>query len=228
MRLTLTNWQFLLLNEFEELVAGLVTLEEDAGEGRCRGDGVGFLYAAHGHAGVHGFDDDGDAQRVQGLLDAVADLFGQAFLDLQATGEGLHDAGHLGQAGDFALGDVRDVRLADKRQHVMFAQGEKLDVLDDDHMIVRFLKQSALDDGLTVLEVSLCEELHSLGNTLRSFDETFALHILTQQSQNGFYMPRDLLRSFFVVFFYFSVCHGLFFVADFCFEDAKLQKIIKT
>ena len=120
----LTNWQILSPYQLQELIPGLLALEENAGEGRSCCDGVGLLDAAHTHTGVHGFDDDGNAKGVEGFLDAVPDLLSEALLDLEAAGIGFHHAGNLAEAGDLAVGDVCHVGLADEGEHMVLAQGE--------------------------------------------------------------------------------------------------------
>ena len=103
--------------------------------------------------------------------------------------------------------------FADERQHVVLAQGEEFDVLHDDHVVVGFLEQGALDDGFPVLEISLGEELHGLRYALRSFDKALPLYILSEELQDGLDVRGDFVCGVLVVFFYFPVCHGLFFVA---------------
>ena len=96
---------------------------------------------------------------------------------------------------------------------MVFAQGEQFDVLDNDHMVIRLLEQGALHDGFPVLEIPLGKELHGLGHALRGLEKAFTFHVLSQETQDGLDVPRNFLRGFFVVFLYFPVCHGLFFVA---------------
>ena len=162
---------------------------------------------------MHGLDDDGDAQRMQGFLDAVADLLGQALLDLQAAGVGLHHAGDLGEPGDAAVRDVGDMGLADEREHVVLAQGEQLDVLDEDHLAVRLREYGGTDDGLAALLIALRQELPGLRHALGRLDQPLALRVLAQQLEDGLHVPRQLFRGLFVVFFDLSVCHGIVFVA---------------
>ena len=69
---------------------------EDAEHGGGGGDGGLFFDAAHHHAEVLGFEDDGDALRVNGVGDGVGDLTGEALLHLEAAGEDVDDAGDLG------------------------------------------------------------------------------------------------------------------------------------
>lgn len=83
-------------DQMDELFAGTHLCQEDSGE--CGGGGhrVLFLYSAHLHAHVSGFDHDRDAQRIERFLNAVPNLNGQPFLNLQSTGKGLHDSGDFG------------------------------------------------------------------------------------------------------------------------------------
>ena len=75
-----------------------------------------LLDAAHHHAHVLGLDHDRHAERLQRLLDAVADLDREPLLHLQAARERVHDARDLGQPDDVAVRDIGDVRLAEERQ----------------------------------------------------------------------------------------------------------------
>ena len=174
---------------------------------------------------MHGFDDYGHAQRVQGILDAVSDLFRKTLLDLQPAGIGFHDAGDFAQAGNLSLGDICHMRFADEGEHMVLAEGEEFDVLDDDHVVVGLLEEGAFDDGLPVLEIPLRKELHGLGHTFRCLLQPLACGILSQQPQDGFDVAGNLPGGLFVVFFYLFVRHGLFFVADILrIRTAKLAK----
>ena len=85
-----------------------------------------------------GLDDDHHAERVEGLLDALLDLEREALLNLEAVGEDVDHAGDLAQARDVAAGDVGHVHLTEEGQDVVLAEGEEVDVLDDDHLLVVF------------------------------------------------------------------------------------------
>lgn len=110
-----------IVDQIEKLVSGPGRSEERAGESRGRGDGVGFLYSSDLHAGVRGFYHDGDAERLECVLDAIADFDGKPFLYLQSSCICFHDSGYFAQTGDFSVRDVRDVRFPDEREHVVFA-----------------------------------------------------------------------------------------------------------
>lgn len=83
---------------------------------------LAFAYAAHLHAHVVGLDVDGDAVRVDALLQEIGDLDADALLHTEATAEEVHQARELGEADDVALGDVAYVDIAVEGQHVVFAQ----------------------------------------------------------------------------------------------------------
>lgn len=74
-----------LFDETQELVACSGIFQKHSAE--CRGgrDGIGFLHPAQNHATVLRLYDDCDPQRVEGLLDTVANLYSQALLYLQAA-----------------------------------------------------------------------------------------------------------------------------------------------
>ena len=191
----------------KEFVSGALRVEERARKCRCGGDGVGLLDAPHGHAGVHCLDDHGDAERLQGFLDAVADLDGEPFLDLEAAGIGLDDAGDLAESRDLSVRDIGDVVLADEGEHVVLAEGEQLDVLDDDHLLVLLVKDRRADDLDAVLGIALGQELHRLRHALGRLLQAFPLRVLAQQSQDCLDMGREFRSRLLVEFLDSPVCH---------------------
>ena len=128
------------VDQVQEFVAGAGRGEECAGECGGRGDGVGFLYSSDLHAGMGGFDDDGNAERMERVLDAIADFDGESFLDLEASGVCFDDSGDFAEAGDLAVRDVGDVGLADEREHVVFAHGVEFDVFHEYHLLIFFIE----------------------------------------------------------------------------------------
>src|SRR6266513_5982802 len=121
--------------QIQKFVARVLILLEYAEHGTGNGDGVLFLYTAHDHAEMLRLDDDGDAARMDLFIDGFRDLRRQPFLNLQAAREHIHEALNLAQADDAAVRDVSDVGLAEKRQQMMLAQAEHLDVPDNDHFV---------------------------------------------------------------------------------------------
>jgi len=57
--------------------------------------------------------DNGDTLWLEDFGNSEGDLFGQAFLYLQATGEHFGDAGEFGESDDTSVGDVANVHLED-------------------------------------------------------------------------------------------------------------------
>jgi len=85
---------------------------------------------------VLGFDDHCNARCAGNLLHRLGDFTGQVFLNLQAARIHIHNASDLRQAEYLAIGKIRNVCLADERQHVMLAQRVQLDILDQYHLAV--------------------------------------------------------------------------------------------
>ena len=56
-------------------------------------------------------DDDGDIFGAGDAADLVSDLLAKLFLELEAVGEFVGDAGKLGEAEHFALRDIADGNL---------------------------------------------------------------------------------------------------------------------
>src|SRR5690606_18791536 len=125
-------------DEAHGLLAGGHVGAEQAPHGRGDRRGAGLADPAHGHAQVLGLDHHHDAPGVQGAVDLVGHLDGQALLHLGPAGVGVDQAGKLGQAGDAAVGpgDVGDVRLADERDEVVLAEALHGDVPHHHHLVV--------------------------------------------------------------------------------------------
>ena len=62
------------------------------------------------------------AERMQGLLDAIADFDCEPLLDLKPAGECLDHPGNFAQAGDFAVRDVGYMTLPQEREHMVLAE----------------------------------------------------------------------------------------------------------
>jgi len=151
---------------------------EDSQHGGGDGGGMLFFDAAHHHAEVARFDDDAYALGLDDLLDGFGELGGETLLHLQAAGKDLDQAGQFAESDDLAVGDVGDVHLAEKRQHVVLAHAEHFDVFDDHHLIVIDGEERVVDDVGGLLGVAVGEVLHGLDDALRGVDEAFARGIL--------------------------------------------------
>jgi hypothetical protein len=156
-----------------------------ARESRCCGGAILLLHPTHHHAHVPGFDDDGDPKRLKRILDDITDFEGQAFLYLQAAGKHIHDTGEFAQANDAAIGDISNVRLAKKGQHVVLAHGIHLYVFDDDHFGVVLFEHGRAQNGSRVLGIALGEELHGLGRSFGRFQQPLPLGIFAHFMEQG-------------------------------------------
>ena len=156
---------------------------------------------------MHGFNYNCNAKRLEAVLDAVTDLFREALLDLEPEGIGFHHSGNLAEAGDLAVGNVSHVGFTYERQHVMLAEGEKLYVLHNYHMVVGLCEKGTFYNGFSALEIALSEELHGLCHALRGFMEAFPLYVFSKETQDSLYVGGYLLCGILVVLFNLSVCH---------------------
>ncbi len=139
---------------------------------------------------------DHSSEGFEGLLDALLHLKGKSLLHLEPVTEDIYDACDFAQAGNVAVGDVGDVHLSIKRQHVMFAQGEEIDVPDDDHLVVFLLKEGFSERLVWVLRVASGEDLHGFRNAEGCLLQSFALGILSQQGENALVMCCEFIESF--------------------------------
>ena len=65
----------------------------------------------------------------------------------------------------------------------MFAEGEEINVLHNDHLVVFLLKEGICQHLVGILIVAAGEYLHRLGYAHRSLDKSFALCVFTQELQ---------------------------------------------
>ena len=79
------------------------------------------------------------------------------------------------------------------------------------------------DDEFSIVLIALGEELPRLGHALRGFEQALPFRVLSQEFENGLYMPRKFLCYSLIVFFRFVVCHGTKFAIR-----KKVRKITKN
>src|SRR5208282_2197088 len=86
-----------LADQGQEFGSCFLFVAEAAKHGRGYRRRMLFLYAAHHHAEMPGLDDHADALGLDGVLDRLGDLRGQALLDLQAARKQFDEAGYFAQ-----------------------------------------------------------------------------------------------------------------------------------
>ena len=188
-----------------ELTSGTLVLEEAAGERRGGCNGILLLHSAYLHAHVGSLYDNAHTQRMQGILDTVADLDGKPLLDLKTAGITLHHTGDLAESGDIAVGNIGHMGLSIERQQVMLAHGVQLNILDNHHLTVVFLEHRRTQNLGSVHMVTLCQELHALGHPFRGLEQSLAFRILPQQAQHFLIMYSKFLSDLRIVFLYLII-----------------------
>ena len=118
------------------------------------------------------------------LLHRVGDLPGEVFLDLQTTGEHVHQPCNLRQTQHFTRWNISHMRFADEGQQVMFTQRIQLDVVDNDHFIVVGGEQRAVDDFFDTLFITVTQVLHGFGRTQRCIEQAFAVGIFAEADED--------------------------------------------
>jgi len=117
------------------------------------------------------------------LLDALLNLECHALLHLQTVGIDVDYAGYLGKPCNVSVGDVGHMGLAIEGQHMVFAEGEEVDILDNDHLRVVFSKQGCGEHFVCVLSVALGKELHGFGHAHGSLEQTLTGGVFAKQLQ---------------------------------------------
>src|SRR5215471_11535747 len=98
--------------------------------------------------------------RMDLLIDGVGDLSCQPLLHLQPAGIHIDESRNLAEAHNTAVWDIADVTFAEKRQQMMLAETEHLDVANDDHFIVRNIEKRLAQDVVCIHAVTACQKPH--------------------------------------------------------------------
>src|ERR1051326_2962135 len=125
------------------------------------------------------FYDDGNTPGMNLLVDRFRDLRRQPFLNLQAPGKHVDEPGNFAEADHPAIGYVPDVAFAEKRKEMMFAQAEKFDIPDDDHLVVGDIKQCLVNQLVDIHLVAAGQETQGTINALGGVHEAIAARVLT-------------------------------------------------
>jgi hypothetical protein len=133
---------------------------------------------------VPGLHDDTHPVRVQRVVEGLGDLLRQPLLHLKSAAEHFNNARYLAQADDLPVRDIRDMRPAEEWQHVVFAQAEKIDLLDDHHLAISFIENGAVQDFRHILAVAFREKLIGFCDTVRSLQESLPFRVLPQRGQD--------------------------------------------
>ena len=137
-------------------------------------------------------DDHAHALRFDRFVNGVGNLTCEPLLYLQPPREDLDQAGNLAQPDYLSFGNISHMHLAEEGQHVMLAEREDLDVLDDHHLVVVFVEERAAQDRRRILSVPLGQEGHRLLNPAWSGQQSVAAGVLAIPAQN---LAQHLLRA---------------------------------
>src|SRR5947207_15450649 len=124
------------------------------------------------------FDDDRDATRLNLLVDRLGDLRGQALLNLQPASIHVDQPRNLAQADHPAVRDIPDMTLAEKREQMMLAQAEQLDIPDDDHFVIRNIEERFVQDVIRIHPVTARKKTECTIDPCGSVLETVACGVL--------------------------------------------------
>ncbi len=105
---------------------------------------------------------------MQSLHQRIGDLHGELLLDLQPSGKYINNTGHFRKPDHFALWNVGDVRLSNKRQKVMLTQRIKLDVFDKNDLTCIGLVDRIVNDVVQILSIPVGQKLQCTRRSIRS------------------------------------------------------------
>lgn len=144
-------------NHVKQLRSCRRILEESPGERRGYQFGVLLRDSSGLHTEVGCFEDAGRSRRLEVLVESVRYLLPDPFLSGEPAAKALHKPGQLGNSDELLPhGDVGNVGPSEEGQHMVFAGGVKLDVLQQNHLIVLVvgLILELLEDFFRVCRVS--------------------------------------------------------------------------
>src|SRR5579859_3699763 len=168
----------------EELAARDLVGAEVAQHGRRHHRNSGLVHAARRHALMRRLDDDGNASRLQNVLDGVGDLRVHFLLHLEPARIRLDDARKLGNADHAVGGKIADMGAPDDRRQMVFAVRLEADVLQDDHVVVTLdLLKGAPHIGFGVLAVAREPFFEGFDDAFRRFAQALAIRIVSRPAQ---------------------------------------------
>jgi hypothetical protein len=127
-----------------------------------------------------GFEHNRYAKRFDFFHEGLSDLRGQPLLHLQAAGEDFNQTRHLGKSNDSMVRQIGDMCLAHEGQQMMLAQGVKIEVFAQDHLLVRVLgEKRAIDDFFWVLAVTARKKAQRFDDTMGRSLKSVARGVLT-------------------------------------------------
>jgi hypothetical protein len=173
--------------EMEEFSAGVVFLEENAADGRGNHLAGWLANAAADHAQVRCFEDNADALGLKMVHDSLGQLGSKAFLDLEASGKAIDEAGEFADtdnAAGLGIGDIGERGSAEEGQQVMFAKRGKGHVLEEHHFLMGHLKgfRQNFPGGHVITR---CHVGQGLENPVGSVSQPIAVGILAYVPQQG-------------------------------------------
>ena len=171
-------------DEGKELVAGLLVVTETAKHGAGHRLAMLLFDAAHLHAKMTRLNDHADTFGADLFLNSRSDLTRQALLNLQTPREHVDKTRDFAEADDALVGKIRHVALAKKRQQVVFAEAEELDVFHNHHFVIGNAKRGAIEDVLRVLVVAAGQKFQRLFITFRRLAQAFAIGVFADQFDN--------------------------------------------
>src|SRR6266404_9384787 len=189
-----------LPHQCQEFVPRLLVVAKRTEHRTGHGLPVLLFNATHLHAQVLRLDNHSDALRGNLLFNRPRDLAGHALLNLQSPREHVHQPCDFAQSDYLFARQICHVCLSKERQQVMLAQAEKLDVLDDDHLVIAHAERRAIQQMVHVLVIPTGQEFQRFLVTLRRLLQTFALRILSDKRDHFTHQRRHGLRlRFFLV-----------------------------
>jgi hypothetical protein len=171
-------------DQFQKFLACLRLTAERSQHRAGDGDGVLFFHTPHHHAEMSGFDDDADAMGIQLRAQRFRDLHGQPFLHLQTSGEHIDDPWDLAETDHLLVGQIADMDPAKKRQEMMFAHTEKIDVFDDDHFVIVDRKERPVQEMVDITLVPLRHKGQGFGHSLRGLEQPIPTGFLTESEKH--------------------------------------------
>lgn len=171
-------------NQFQEFLTRLRLTAERSQHRAGDGDGVLFFHSPHHHAKMSGFDHNADTMGIQLCAQCFSDLHGQPFLNLQTPGEHVDDPRNLAETDHFFVGQVADMDSTKKRQQVMFAHAEKVDVFDDDHLVIFDREQRTVQEMIDIALVPLRHKSQGFGHSLRGLEKPIPTRLFTESEEH--------------------------------------------
>src|SRR5271154_3901985 len=153
-----------------------------------------LFHTTHLHTKMPRLDNHANTFRTDLFLNRRSNLAGKPLLNLQTPREHIDEARYFAQADNALVRQIRHVALPKKRQQMVLAEAEELNVLHHHHFVIGNAKRGAIQNVFRVLQIAAGQEFQRLFVAFRRLAQSFAIRIFPDELDDFANMAGDAAR----------------------------------